>query len=697
MYLFLERRRSLAVLFVVCALIASCTLPDNLLNEDPSSEQSYTLCILANKSDSPQTRALGFEGNALIATWTEGDPVSVLKGDESLGTLTATDISDDGLSCKLTGQLTQAPAVGDVLTLTSQGPDYLNQDGTLAYIAAHCDFAKATITVQSVSENREISATSASFINQQSIVKFTMTDKADGTRKLSPSQINISAKAIVVDLAYNLIVAAPVFSNSLTIPSSTYQTNGEGVIYLAIPNIQEELAPLKPNMTLSITGTVGNDSYSVTKSGYPFGDGKYYTIQVLARKRKIVNLSNLTKSYVAQDGETLTGTSPNTYKISIADGATITLSDATINGKDNDKCAGLSCVGDATIILESGTANYIIGNRDYYPGIHIPEDKTLTILGSGTLDVTSKHAGCPAIGSGGYTSGPNGGNIQIDGGIIYTHTTSYAPGIGSGSSKTVGNITINGGYIQVQGGIIAPGIGAAGGATCGDITINGGYIFAQGGLYGAGIGSGQGSRTQNSVCGNITINGGFVSASSGTTTSDMHHGGAGIGSGYNGSECGNILIQGGRVMAVGAYGAAGIGAGQGFNETQYSTCGDITIRGGNVIAETGADIGTGEHGGAGIGSGSLYSRAGKILIEGGSVYATGALGGAGIGSGDTAYCDNITITGGMTKVSAWRGDSAPYCIGPGLSSVSCGTVAIGGVTGPVTTSDPADPYVYPAE
>ena len=69
-----------------------------------------------------------------------------------------------------------------------------------------------------------------------------------------------------------------------------------------------------------------------------------------------VDLSTLTADYEAQNGDVLTGTLGANVKISIADGATVTLDGVTINGVNdmNYEWAGITCLGDATIIL-SGT------------------------------------------------------------------------------------------------------------------------------------------------------------------------------------------------------------------------------------------------------------------------------------------------------------------------------------------------------
>lgn len=262
-----------------------------------------------------------------------------------------------------------------------------------------------------------------------------------------------------------------------------------------------------------------------------------------------INLSTVSGATTAKNGDTLTGTLGGNYKISIADGATVTLSDVTINGTNNSSYswAGITCLGDATIILD-GT-NRVKGFYQEYPGIQVgPTGKTLTIQGSGSLNVSSNS----------YSSGIGGGY---------------------GNTKACGNIVIAGGTITATGGSGGAGIGSGGSnATCGDITITGGTITAKGGVNGAGIGGGQESN-----CGKITITGGTVNATGG--------GGAGIGSGYH-ATCSDIAITGGTITATGGatngIGSAGIGSAYSFSN-QYvnykSSCGSITITDGVTMVK----------------------------------------------------------------------------------------------------------------
>lgn len=151
--------------------------------------------------------------------------------------------------------------------------------------------------------------------------------------------------------------------------------------------------------------------------------------------------------------------------------------------------------------------------------------------------------------------------------------------------------------------------------------------------------------------------------------------GAGIG-GNKGASCGNIVIEGGTINATGAGSCAGIGSG---NE---HSCGTITITGGNITA-------TGDSWAAGIGSGNgnddgsnIYvSSCGAISITGGTIEARGGDHAAGIGSGWNGKFTSISITSGITRVTATRSNdywNAP--IGKGFDDRGSGGITIDGQT-----------------
>ena len=255
---------------------------------------------------------------------------------------------------------------------------------------------------------------------------------------------------------------------------------------------------------------------------------------------KTVDLSTLTAGYEAQDGETLTGTLAGNYKISIADGATVTLDGVTINGVDdsNYEWAGITCLGDATIIL-SGT-NTVNGFYQNYPGIQAAAGKTLIINGTGSLTASS-------YGKGAGIGGVNNvacGNIEIQDGTITATSLKYGAGIGGGDRADCGNITISGGIVNATGGERGAGIGGGrrgpDNGSCGNILISGGTVTATGGENAAGIGGGRGyNNTTFSSCGTITITSGVTKV-----TATMGDGAPySIGAGRYGT-CGTVTIGG---------------------------------------------------------------------------------------------------------------------------------------------------------
>ena len=392
------------------------------------------------------------------------------------------------------------------------------------------------------------------------------------------------------------------------------------------------------------------------------------TVAIVAINLAAITPNVGTTEYNVSSDAILTGTLAENYKISIADGVSVTLKDVTINGTDNFsyQWAGITCAGDATIILEG--ENTVKGFCQGYPGIFIAEGKTLVIKGAGKLEASSNR---DAAGIGGGWA-INCGNIEIQGGIITANGGSNSAGIGTGYNATCGTITISNGSVTAKGGYTAAGIGSGsagseGTATCGDITISGGTVDATGDDSGAGIGCGGTGSDGTAICGNIIISSGTIEAKGGA---------AGIGSGstFGGkSQCGNITISGGTVTATGGSYLGSAGIGSSLDNTTSGTskggsiCGDILISGGTVTATGSSFYISGDKGAAAIGSGVLITTA--------------------IGK---SKCGDITITAAVTLVTATKGSGATNSIGAGENG-TCGTVTIGGNVGAKTAS----PYIYP--
>ena len=141
---------SLVAIMMAAIVFAACSGEEYIISTQPTTG-TFTLTVNASKGDDSATRALSLDGDALKATWKEGDVVTVYnvtRSAELTGSLIA---QDDGKSTKLRGTLTGTIAVDDELKLKFLSPTYSSQDGTLAGIASTCDYAEATVSVKTVS------------------------------------------------------------------------------------------------------------------------------------------------------------------------------------------------------------------------------------------------------------------------------------------------------------------------------------------------------------------------------------------------------------------------------------------------------------------------------------------------------------------------------------------------------------------
>lgn len=487
----------------------------------------------------------------------------------------------------------------------------------------------------------------------------------------------------------------------------------------------QPVSAVKAKGTYILTLT-GADPYSGTiTETFTVGDGDP------------VDLSTITSDYTAQNGDYLTGVLNENVKISIADGATVTLFNMTIDGADKESYswAALNCVGNATILLEG--SNYVKGFYRRYPAIIVPKDKTLTIKGTGSLYATTNgYAAC----IGGACDGACG-NIVIEGGDITAFNKSQAA-IGSGPDGSCGNITICGGNVVATAGYGGAAIGGSERSSCGDITISDGTLRAtkgDGAPYSIGAGL-------DGSCGTVTIGGvvtggtpsrlyvfplpvysGTIDLSKLTESGEILD--KSILTGKLGVECQLVLVDGATVTlnnatiegtnneeckwaalnckgdatvilqgsnslkgfdkrypaihipvghtltikGTGSLVARNNGDGAGIGGGYGVDCGNIVIQGGTIDAEG--------NGSAGIG-GSTWSDCGNITITGGTIRAVSNSDAAAIGGGREAACGNVTITTGVDMLFAAVGFESTCCIGPGYKG-TCGTVNVGGVVGPV--------------
>ena len=570
--------KKIFAIILMTAALAACTDVNQVEPiEEPDAPKTYTLTINATKGEDIATKALSIGRNAadtknvLNATWGENDEVSVYnktKGVALTGKLKANEPGSAGAT--LTGELTGTIQKDDVIYLLfpNTTASFEGQDGTLSTIATNYDYCYGKAKVTAVNGNN-ISAVDyttesapVNFTNCQAIVKFTLLNKAND-EPINATSLTISAKTATVNTLIKSLdlttdSPVPVFGDLTINPSPAANE-----IYAALSGIN--------GSDITLTASDGTDTYTFEKSNVTFTNGKYYEITVKMTKQapagKTIDLSTVTVATTAENGDVLTGTLGERVKISIAADATVTLDGVTISGANDSGSpwAGLTCEGNAIIILKDGTENTVKGFYCNYPGIQAAhnttgsgEEYTLTIRGTGKLTAKS--------------GGDNNNN-------------SYGAGIGGGIGIDCGNIVIEGGEITAIGGYNATGIGTGSSnnnypsTCCGNITITGGTVTATGGTNAAGIGSSTGyNKTTPNICGNIRIEGGTVTATGGTNA-------AGIGSGsgfnnYDSSTCGGIIITNDVAKVVATKGSTGGNSiGVGYVNRGSSTCGTVTIDG----------------------------------------------------------------------------------------------------------------------
>ena len=674
----------IVALVLVGALTFSCTelnkIPGQAGSEDGAGigneVGTVTLTTTVGLEGSPATRALDATGQK---TFSANDEIAIIYKNMSdqtvkvVHTIDAADISGNGKYAKIT------------VTLDSPEP---NGALRLIYPAA-----MAKTTIDAGAEINDDYTVNFAALNAQDGVLTTLAKNLDLTTfdGQFTSDGQLPALASLTNRLAILELTAKNYAGTENLDALTSLTVSDGtnnyVISLATLSwpVYVAVQPVGSDKTITVSAASSTYNYTKSVTGRALTQGNLYPVTVKMQRK--VNLALITSNFEAQHGDILQGTLGSNVKISIADGAEVTLGGMAINGVDNTSCkwAGLTCIGNATIILADGTTNTVTGFDYHYQGIFIPAEKTLTIQGNtGSLTVAAQNdgyyhsSGAAAIGA---STSIDAGNIEIQGGIIAANSGYCSAGIGGSENHSCGSITIKGGEITAKSNGKAAGIGGGENGTTGAITISGGKVKASGDSGGAGIGSGGDSNgTHNTNCGNILINGtAIVEAYSG-------HYAAAIGSGWLAS-CGSITISGSAnvyAKSDATYGAAGIGSGIGTNYYNR-TCGDIEISTSGTVEAIGGNDG------AGIGCGgtmnahvSAIGKCGAITIKSGTIIATGAPSSAGIGLASSAgVCGNITIESGITKVTATKGNNTSEggrCIGYGnggqANGASLGTISI---------------------
>ncbi len=523
---------SIAALVAMGIMGAACSKIESLEIETPETQKENIVTLTSTVGfAADDTKALTGAG---VKTFADGETMAVIYNN---GTSTVKavshalevgDITDGGKKATFTFDL-ETPNKSENVTYiypaamandngTVNFAALNSQDGTLTSLAANLDYC----TKSGAWDGENLPTLTLE--NQLAILAITLKDEA-GTSEITGSTTKLTVSDGTNTYNVNRSVAA-------------------GPIYVAIRPTSDA--------TIDITATSDSKGYYkilTTPKSYTAGNG----YSVSWKMTQGANLSKLTAAYTAQNGDKLTGELGENVKISIADGATVTLDGVSINATGtwgSGNYAGITCAGDATITLE-GT-NTVKGFADGYPGIFVSSGKTLVINGTGELNASSNGSYDTGSGGAGIGGGDNMncGNIEIQSGTVTATGNQYGAGIGGGQNANCGNITISGGTVTATGGYRAAGIGGGrrgtngtkngyDSASCGNITISGGTVIATGGQNAAGIGGGRGNTVYyKSSCGTITITSGVTSVTATKGSGADNSIGAG-----NVGICGTVTIE----------------------------------------------------------------------------------------------------------------------------------------------------------
>ena len=461
------RFSSMTALVFVGAITIGCSSDgdNNTLSPQPVTPRVVTLTTTISLDAGANTRALDGDGKktfavdeqiAVVYTNTSSQRVKAVSN-----ALKAGDITGEGKNATITVTLTD-PKAGSVDYIypaaMAKNDGSINysalsmQDGTLATLARDLDCAKGSGDM--TLSGSEFTLPNVALKNQLAICEFTIKD-AGGSITSSITGLTVSDG-----------------TNTYSVSRSA----AAGPIYVA-------MQPVATDKTISLVANDASNSYYKSVSGKELAANNMYPINVTMTQGNVIDLSELTADCTAQNGDMLTGKLGNNYQVSIAAGATVTLNGASINYDSypvlSGVFAGITCLGNATLIISGTEDNYVKGFSPGYPGIFVPSGSTLTITGSGTLYALGDENGA-GIGSGrsDVTAVKDAGNIVIQGGRISSVGGYGAAGIGSGAGaqdnpSSCGNITIKSSVTDVDAtaGTGAESIGHGDHSTCGTIII----------------------------------------------------------------------------------------------------------------------------------------------------------------------------------------------------------------------------------
>lgn len=405
------------------------------IEDDIPQVKTYSMSVTAVKGEIG-TKALDLTDGMIRATWKSGEKVTVYNKTRNTELEGYLEAQGNGAETTLRGTLTGVIGANDVLTLKFLDPNYSEQDGTLASIAAKCDYSTADVTVKEAAKGSITTTGTANFTCQQAIVEFTL-QESDGS-------------AIAGGVSKLAVIAG---GTTITVSPSS----ATDVLYVAIPATS--------NGTLNLSAVDPNGATrSFSEAGATFENGKFYRLGVkmdcLVMNDSDLFAANASRVPKIALGADIKITSP--HPISISGALAVDLNGHSISGYaiDNvpsdrifyvDKDKSLTLNGPGT--LKGGHADE--GGAIYNRGTLTLHDVTITgcsaahggaIYNEGTLNMSGT-----IVASDNTRENKSPDNVYLAGGTVITVTGAFTAGTRIGVSLANGAGNLTAGYSAYNG------------------------------------------------------------------------------------------------------------------------------------------------------------------------------------------------------------------------------------------------------
>jgi hypothetical protein len=259
--------KTLAALLMAGAAFTACSSSDDIIEQpiNPTEPQVYTMVIKATRDSNASTRAVGLDGEKLVANWAGTEYIEVFQDNygnlELIGTATAA-ASTDGTTT-ITATITTAPSESNTLFFYLYGinKDYTGQDGTLETISSKYAYAFGIIGsgYWSYDGNTITSTGTLHFLPMGDIIKFNLKDKS-GTN-------DINATSLTFHDCNNESKLAQVYNGSTDPDPAVQMTYGDITINLTLATntIYANLCAFEPVNLLMIAKDESDNIYAYTK------------------------------------------------------------------------------------------------------------------------------------------------------------------------------------------------------------------------------------------------------------------------------------------------------------------------------------------------------------------------------------------------------------------------------------------------